>query len=74
MNAAPEDLIKHSDQDDWSDFEDRVKNLEPNDLAAIADYLGTSMQQDWHDYATDFAEFSWQDFIEAYEHVMHRPY
>lgn len=68
-------IIRHDcTNDEWSDFERHVEMLDPDELAAIADRLGTSQQSIWQDYRDDFCEYSWKDFIEAYEHCTSRRY
>lgn len=65
------EVIKEScDADQWREFEERVEMLRPEDLEAINDRLGAGVPagSNWHDYVDAFAEYSWRDFTEAYEH------
>jgi hypothetical protein len=68
MDDSRNTLIKDGTQDEWEDFENHVKMLDPDVAARIADRLNASQQNDWHDYVKVFSDYTWEDFIEAYEH------
>jgi hypothetical protein len=75
MDAARDTIIKDDVSEvEWRDFEDHVEMLEPDALAAIAARLGSGQQATWQDYAKEFSEYSWDQFIEAYEHCTAKRY
>jgi hypothetical protein len=60
----------------WTEFERAVGLLEPDELAAIADRLGLSIDAEahWRDFLAAFGRESWRDFTEAYSYVMRTDY
>lgn len=72
--STSHDLISEATPEQWSSFQEAVKMIEPEDLANIADRLGSGAQEAWEDYANSFANYEWYQFFEAYQHCLDRPF
>jgi hypothetical protein len=71
------DMINECSPEQWSSFEEAIKDMHSQDLVEIADRMGiTGLTEDslWQDFCKAFSDYEWYQFCDAFSRVMGRDF